>query len=102
MEFSAYQDKLVIRLLKKVNNKFEITVNGDPKQLPLELNFDEFDIQVNQRGGSVVFSATFNMTVNWDGNNKGEVILCDSYANHVCGLCGNANGKKFHFKKTSF
>lgn len=44
-------------------------------------------------GGKLTFSTDFGLTIVWDGNNRADVYLCDEYKTHVCGLCGNADGK---------
>ena len=36
--------------------------------------------------------APFGLTVYWDGSTKAVYSLSPSYENHVCGLCGNADG----------
>lgn len=78
--------------MKKTNNKFDVTANGNVVKTPLFYDGDYISIQITQSGGTLILKTSFGLTVKWDGNNKGDVSLCDSYANYVCGFCGNANG----------
>jgi len=42
--------------------------------------------------GEFVVTTRFGLTIIWDGDHKASVLMCDTYSNHVCGLCGNADG----------
>ena len=52
-------------------------------------------VRIYLSGKNIVFSTKFGLTVLWDGYHRLEVILCDTYSNYVCGLCGNADGTIF-------
>ena len=52
---------------------------------------DEDDVSVVNLGGRLSLSTKFGLTVNY-ADAFSEVLLCNSYADHVCGLCGNADG----------
>lgn len=92
MELSVHNNRLIIRLLKKSKNKFEVEVNGNSSSLPVHYDNGRVSVHVIQSGSILKLSTSFGLTVDWDGNNRGDVSLCDSYANYVCGLCGNGNG----------
>ena len=49
----------------------------------------------------MIFSTTFGLSILWNGNDRIEVNLCDSYANRICGLCGNADSKSLLKKSNS-
>lgn len=79
------------RLLKKNGNRHRYTINGIIRPNNYVDNINGVRIYVS--GANLVFSTTFGLTVTWNGNHKVDVILCDTYAKHVCGLCGNGDGK---------
>ena len=82
------------RLLKKTLGVFSssipFTVNGIARSVPY---FESSGINVALVGGQLVFSTIFGLTVSWNGMGSSSQTLCDAYANHICGLCGNADGK---------
>ena len=79
------------RLLKKKHNKHQFSVNGVIKPVPF--NDNKNGLKVYVRGQYLVFNADFGLTVRFDGVHRDDVKLSDKYAHHVCGLCGNADGK---------
>ncbi|CAF0786128.1 unnamed protein product [Brachionus calyciflorus] len=78
------------RLLKKEKGKHKYTIDGllSPNNYHDKLT----GVKVFLSGGNLVFSTQFGLTVTWNGDHKVDVTLCDTYANYVCGLCGNADG----------
>ena len=78
------------RLLKRNGNVHVYTLNGiiRPNNYVDKIN----GVRIFVLGPNLVFSTTFGLTVTWNGNHKVDVILCDTYVNYVCGLCGNADG----------
>lgn len=80
------------KLVKKVAGKFVFTI--DDITMPSTFTDDVNGIKVYVSGNNLMFSTNFGLTVSWDGNHKADVTLCDTYANYVCGLCGNADGNK--------
>lgn len=89
MEINVFNKQF--RLLKKVGNLHRYTINGI---IGSNNYFDSINgIRIYVSGSNLVFSTTFGLTLIWNGNHKADVVLCDTYANHVCGLCGNADGK---------
>ena len=38
------------------------------------------------------FKTKFGLDIIWDGQEKPEVSVCNSYKGYLCGLCGNADG----------
>ena len=57
---------------------------------------DEHGVSVGRLGGRLSLTTSFGLTVNY-ADAFSEVLLCNAYANHVCGLCGNADGMKSFF-----
>ncbi|CAF0928390.1 unnamed protein product, partial [Brachionus calyciflorus] len=80
------------RLLKKEKGKHKYTIDGllSPNNYHDKLT----GVKVFLSGGNLVFSTQFGLTVTWNGDHKVDVTLCDTYANYVCGLCGNADGNR--------
>ena len=80
------------RLLRSDDYSSPFTFNGISYKIPYSDEANGINIVIS--GGSLVFSTNFGLTVQW--NNKDyatfHVTLCDAYANHVCGLCGNGDG----------
>lgn len=88
MEINVFN--MQFRLLKKVGNNHRYTIDG---VIGSNNYVDRVNgIRVYLSGMNLVFSTQFGLTLFWDGNHKADVILCDTYANYVCGLCGNADG----------
>lgn len=65
------------------------TINGAVTTAP----FSSAGVNIYIAGWSLVFATDFGLTVNWDGDNKVDVSLCDAYSTFTCGLCGNSDGK---------
>ena len=59
--------------------------------LPFE---DEHGVRAQRRGNYVVITTNFGLRLEFDGVWTSFVYICDSYAGHVCGLCGNADGNR--------
>jgi hypothetical protein len=49
-------------------------------------------INIIQNGNDIRFTASFGLTVIFNGQHSVSNTLCDAYSNHVCGLCGKMNG----------
>ena len=81
------------RLLKKQGIKHKYTIDGITGQNYFQDKLNGVKVFVS--GPNLVFSTTFGLTVSWNGDHKVDVVLCDTYANYVCGLCGNADGKLY-------
>lgn len=73
-----------------IGSKNRFTRNGVRKSTPFT---DTNKVQVYTRSKSIVLSTEFGLTVMFDEKHKHSVKLCDAYADSVCGLCGNADGK---------
>jgi hypothetical protein len=84
--------KRVYRLMKKAGKVNVLLVDGARRNVPYAET--KRGIRVISLGDNVIFTASFGLTIVWDGRQKAEVLLCDVYRRHVCGLCGNADGKK--------
>jgi len=54
---------------------------------------DSNGVEIFVTPGKLELSTLFGLTIIWDGYTSVQVLLCDSYAGHVCGLCGNGDGK---------
>ena len=76
------------RLGKTVGSKFSLTINGIA-----QTKFFEGEVSFSRAGKDLLLSIDIGLKVFWDGNQKVTVKLCDSYKSHVCGLCGNFDGK---------
>ncbi|XP_030578939.1 IgGFc-binding protein-like [Archocentrus centrarchus] len=76
-----------------VNVKFlqkkTVLVNGERVAPPLT-PVDGLIITMNSR--DVQLTTDFGLTVRFDGNSRGEIILPSTYKNSVRGLCGNYDG----------
>lgn len=63
----------------------------------IERNPPYFDsvngINVYLSAGYLIFSSKFGLTITWGGKSKAEILLSSSYANQVCGLCGDGDGE---------
>ncbi len=68
------------------------TINDVSRKAPYSDNVNGINIVF--KGGKLVFSTNFGLTVSWNGNDAVTETLCDSYADYVCGLCGNGDGNK--------
>ena len=55
---------------------------------------DNHGVVAQRIGSSVSITTPFGLQVLYDGSWQNFVYLCDSYAGHVCGLCGNADGNR--------
>lgn len=79
-------------LLKKLpGNRHVFEINGLERPTPY---FDrEHGVNVYTLNRNIIFSTEFGLTVTWDGHQRAAITLCDAYANSVCGMCGNADGK---------
>ncbi|XP_070814330.1 zonadhesin, like [Chaetodon trifascialis] len=69
--------------------KKTVLVNGERVAPPLHL-VDGLTITMNSR--QVQLSTDFGLTVRFDGNSRGEIILPSNYESSVRGLCGNYDG----------
>ncbi|KAM6960357.1 LOW QUALITY PROTEIN: zonadhesin, like [Tautogolabrus adspersus] len=74
-----------VRFLQKKT----VLVNGERVAPPLS-PVDGLTITMNSR--QVQLSTDFGLTVRFDGNSRGEIILPSTYTNQVRGLCGNYDG----------
>lgn len=78
------------RLLHKQGWNFKFTIDGLDRPIPY--NDLENGVKIFRSRRNMYFNADFGLKITWDGNHRAELDLCDSYANVVCGLCGNADG----------
>lgn len=53
----------------------------------------ENGVTVNRQGHMLILTTSFGLTVRFAAF-WSEILLVDAYANHVCGLCGNADGNR--------
>ncbi|XP_070710573.1 zonadhesin, like [Pempheris klunzingeri] len=74
-----------VRFLQKKT----VLVNGERVALPLS-PVDGLTITMNSR--QVQLTTDFGLTVRFDGDSRGEIILPSTYKNSVRGLCGNYDG----------
>ncbi|XP_033026094.1 zonadhesin [Lacerta agilis] len=51
-------------------------------------------LQITQRGRTICVDTDFGLTVYFDGQDFGEIVLPSTYRNHVGGLCGNYDGQR--------
>uniref|UniRef100_H3CDL3 Zonadhesin, like n=1 Tax=Tetraodon nigroviridis TaxID=99883 RepID=H3CDL3_TETNG len=69
--------------------KKTVLVNGERVSPPLSpVN----GLKISMNSKEVQLTTTFGLTVKYDGNNRGEIILPSTYRNYVRGLCGNYDG----------
>ncbi len=80
------------QLLQKKNGVFNLKIDGQNQ--PSNWNDEKNKIFIYISGRNIIFSTSFGLTIQWNGNHQAEIQLCDAYANSVCGLCGNADGNK--------
>ncbi|XP_028330841.1 zonadhesin-like isoform X5 [Gouania willdenowi] len=66
-----------------------VLVNGERVVPPLS-PVDGLTITMNSR--QVQLTTVFGLTVRFDGNSRGEIILPSTYKNSIRGLCGNYDG----------
>ncbi|XP_028330836.1 zonadhesin, like isoform X2 [Gouania willdenowi] len=66
-----------------------VLVNGERVAPPLS-PVDGLTITMNSR--QVQLTTVFGLTVRFDGNSRGEIILPSTYKNSIRGLCGNYDG----------
>lgn len=73
-----------------------LSVNGVEKAVPYasppSSEKSASRVQVFMSGQFLTFVADFGLEVIWEGTNHMEVRVCDSYAGHVCGMCGDGIG----------
>jgi len=69
----------------------KFTRNGVSKSAPF--TEENKKVQVYARSKNIVLTTDFGLTVMFDEKHRQTVTLCDAYADSVCGLCGNADGK---------
>lgn len=66
-------------------------INGFVRPYPYSA--EPHGIEVFMLDSWLVLTADFGLKVAFDGlSGKFEVKLCEAYRDHVCGLCGNADG----------
>jgi hypothetical protein len=73
----------------------KFTRNGVSKSAPF--TEENKKVQVYARSKNIVLTTDFGLTVMFDEKHRQTVTLCDAYADSVCGLCGNADGKQRGF-----
>jgi hypothetical protein len=93
VSFVEYIEVNVYGQQYRLGQKREFTINGTTTKVPFK--DAKGKVQVYKKGHNLILSTDFGLTVSFDGNMRSQVILCDAYANSVCGLCGNADGGKF-------
>ena len=84
------------RLISLPDGSPSFTINGI---VPSSVFYSDNSTGVNVflSGNDLIFSTSFGLTIDWTGDNA-DINLCDAYADKVCGVCGNADGKSNHFK----
>ncbi|XP_067316856.1 IgGFc-binding protein-like [Anolis sagrei] len=96
---SAVLPKLVeIRMARTVivisrEHPGKVMVNGLLTRLPYNIRSNE--ILLYRKGKEAVVQTDFHLTVTFDWQNRVTVTVPSTYANALCGLCGNFNGNKF-------
>ncbi|KAM4564936.1 zonadhesin, like [Fundulus diaphanus] len=66
-----------------------VLVNGERVTPPLK---PASGLTITMNSKQVQLSTDFGLTVRFDGNSRGEIILPSTYKNSVRGLCGNYDG----------
>ncbi|KAM3923113.1 IgGFc-binding protein-like [Leptodactylus fuscus] len=66
-----------------------VLVNGVAKFIPLSLESNK--IKVFMKGEHAFVRTDFEVTINYNWDNYGRVMVPNTYANSLCGLCGNFN-----------
>ncbi len=79
----------VFRLEKSVNGRHVFLVDNLIRNVPFKGPNGSRALII---GGEFIFTTPFGLTILWDGLQRAQVLLCDQYRRHVCGLCGNADG----------
>merc|ERR1712127_129878 len=77
------------------NRKYSVFINDvefNPNQLPY--NDEDNGVRIQAKKRYATLSTDFGLTLKFNGKNRAIVKLCSSFADKVCGLCGNADGKK--------
>ncbi|TKS79904.1 LDL-receptor class A domain-containing protein 2 Skeletal organic matrix MAM and [Collichthys lucidus] len=90
VEIGAFRVSLLERQTHRV------VVNGVWKKLPLTLSSGSITIKSNP--AAVILGTNFGLSISYDNAGALNVNLPPSYADHVCGLCGNFN----HLKEDDF
>lgn len=62
--------------------------------LPVTLQTSQGQLKLVQSGLSVVFSADFGLTVQYDWEHYVKVTVPSSFMGRVCGMCGDFDGSK--------
>uniref|UniRef100_A0A8C5R268 VWFD domain-containing protein n=1 Tax=Leptobrachium leishanense TaxID=445787 RepID=A0A8C5R268_9ANUR len=65
-------------------------INNQKSLLPVTLR--DGDVKITQSGGSLIVRSAFYLTVFYDWNVLVKLHLPSSFAENVCGMCGNFNG----------
>ncbi|KAE8290962.1 MAM and LDL-receptor class A domain-containing protein 2 [Larimichthys crocea] len=90
VEIGAFRVSLLERQTRRV------VVNGVWKKLPLTLSSGSITIKSNP--AAVILGTNFGLSISYDNAGALNVNLPPSYADHVCGLCGNFN----HLREDDF
>ena len=88
IEINVYANQF--KLIRFDNNSKTFELNNVSYPVPYS---DSNGTNIVLAGEKIQFSTSFGLTILWDGYNRAQVLLCDSYAGSVCGLCGNGDGK---------
>ncbi|NXY78981.1 FCGBP protein, partial [Glareola pratincola] len=70
----------------------EVTVDSISHHLPAILS--EGRVQVHQHGAGVLLQTDFGLLIRYDLLHHVTVTVPQSYQGHLCGLCGNYNGRR--------
>ncbi|KAM8953099.1 IgGFc-binding protein-like [Pelodytes ibericus] len=68
----------------------KLNVNGTRRNVPIT---DDSRFIIYISGNYLILETAFGLRVKFDGNHYVEVYLPAIYQGHVCGLCGNYNGR---------
>ncbi|XP_059335475.1 IgGFc-binding protein-like [Ammospiza nelsoni] len=89
VSYVRYVDVDVADLRIRLGQGGVVTVNGVEEILPCS---PSEGVQVLSSGFYTMVMTDFGLRVKFDGNHRVEVTLPSSFAQKVCGMCGNYNG----------
>ncbi|KAF7242300.1 IgGFc-binding protein [Varanus komodoensis] len=88
VEIYVYETSIVISR----RNPAKVMVNGLLTNLPYYTESKR--ISIHRQGQEAVIETDFGLTVTFDWQSRVTVTVPSTYANTLCGLCGNFNGNK--------
>lgn len=71
------------------DHQYRFTVNAHLELVPY--TDPTMGLEIKALYGNIEFKTSWGLTVTFDGHNRAEIHLCDTYAGYTCGLCGNSD-----------